>query len=80
MTFMHTSSTPPCRPGHCVGNRNSIWSKFKTVKPESPNPPDYVLQVRKYALHCTNPAVLTVKDTAQTAHPPPAQDLQINPE
>ena len=50
---MHTSSTPPCRPGHCVGNRNSSWSILKTVKPESPNPPDYVLQVRNYALHCT---------------------------
>lgn len=52
MTFMHTESTPPCRPGHCVGNSNSSWSIFKNVKPESPNPPDYVLQVRKYALHC----------------------------
>lgn len=55
MTSMHTASTPPCRPGHCVGNSNSSLSIFKTVKPESPNPPDYVLQVRKYALHCVKP-------------------------
>jgi len=31
---------------------------------------------------CTvlNPAVLKAKVTAQVAHPPPAQELQLNPE
>jgi hypothetical protein len=31
---------------------------------------------------CTvlNPAVLTAKDTTQAAHPPPVQELQLNPQ
>jgi hypothetical protein len=32
-----------------------VGQNSKLLKPESPNPPDYVLQVRKYALHCTKP-------------------------